>query len=122
MINLTKLKNQFEEIFFLGDLKRGGSNLVTKLEPFKVWKMRPSPGKNSASCFRRRRKRLFLILAWLAWLTMTIKFNGVSYFGYRVFHVLSYATTQPIWDKQIDDNFTDIPFFVTSKKRDVVNG
>ena len=42
MINLTKLKNQFVEIFFLGDLKHGGSNLLTKLEPFKVWKMRPS--------------------------------------------------------------------------------
>ena len=119
MINLTKLKNQFVEIFFLGDLEYGGSNLVTKFEPFGKC---VHPGKNSASCFRLRRKRLFLILAWLAWLTMTIKFNGVSYFGYRVFHVLSYATTRPIWDKQIDDNFTDIPFFVTSKRRDVVDG
>ena len=42
IINLTKLKNQFVEIFFLSYLKHGGSNLVTKLEPFKVWKMRPS--------------------------------------------------------------------------------
>ena len=121
MINLPKLKNQFIEIFFLGDFKHDGSNLVSKLEPFKVGKC-VHPGKNSGSWFRRRRKRLFLILAWFAWLTMTIKFNGVSYFGYRVFHVLSYATTQPIWDKQIDDNFTDIPFFVTSKRREVVNG
>ena len=71
-------------------------------------------------CVGRRRKRVFYIWVWLclalvAWLTMTIKFNGVFYFGYRVFHVLSYAT-RPIWDKQTDDNFTDIPFFGTSKR------
>ena len=70
-------------------------------------------------CVGRRRKRVFYIWLCLAlvacWLTMTIKFNGVFYFGYRVFHVLSYAT-RPIWDKQTDDNFADIPFFGTSKR------
>ena len=46
---------------------------------------------------------------------LTIKFNGVSYFGYRLFHVLSYGT-RPLWDQDKQTDFTDIPFFGTSMK------
>ncbi len=60
-------------------------------------------------------KKFILSVILVIVLLAVINYDGLYYFGYRVFHVLSYIS-RPIWDKQINLGFTDLVFFGSNSK------